>query len=83
MDDNGAVANVSADDFAALEGKVLQTVELIKREREARAVAESAGEQAQKELAAARHELEAMHQERNAVRKRVETMLASMDELLP
>jgi hypothetical protein len=35
-------ATVSVDEFQALEQKVLQTVELIKKEREARTSAESA-----------------------------------------
>ena len=96
MDENGSAANVSADDFAALEGKVLQTVEMIKREREARAAAESERQQVLEELAsvreelqrqaeataAAQRELEALHRERNAVRQRVEQMVRSMDELL-
>ena len=34
-------ASISVDEFQALEQKVLQTVELIKREREGRAVAEA------------------------------------------
>ena len=91
-----AVATVSADEFQALEGKVLQAVEMIRRERDARTVveAERAAAQAQvvvlqERLAAreeanstARTELEGFHRERDAVRGRVERMLAQMDELL-
>ena len=47
-------ASISVDEFQALEQKVLQTVELIKREREARAVAEA-------EVAAVKTELLARH----------------------
>ena len=113
-------ATISVDEFQALEQKVLQAVELIRKEREARAAAES-------ELAAARHtvtelegrvqhaeaelanvrgelsaaqteatelrdkvatsavaqsEVESLQREREAVRQRVEKMLAQMDELL-
>ena len=87
---------VSADEFQALEQKVLQTVELIKKEREARAHAEAERNAAQSELAALREqmhartasassatkELESLQRERETVRHRVEAMLAQMDELL-
>lgn len=87
---------VSADEFQALEQKVLQTVELIKKEREARAHAEAERNAAQAELAAMREqmqaqtenassaskELESLQRERDVVRQRVEAMLAQMDELL-
>ena len=87
---------VSADKFQALEQKVLQTVELIKKEREARAHAEAERNRAQAELAAlkeqmrthsetassAAKELESLQREREVVRQRVEAMLAQMDELL-
>lgn len=96
MEENGAATTVSADEFAALEAKVLQTVELIKREREARTTAEHERAEAMEELASAREqlrsqteaaanaqrELELLHGERDAVRKRVEHMVQSMDELL-
>jgi uncharacterized protein involved in exopolysaccharide biosynthesis len=101
-----AAATVSVDEFQALEHKVLQTVELIKKEREgrhaaeagraaaetARNVAESDLESAQSQIAAleqrlaaaaqALTEVESLHRERDAVRERVERMLATMDELL-
>ena len=89
-------AVVSADEFQALEQKVLQTVELIKKEREARAHAEAERNTVQAELAAlkeqmqahaasassATKELEVLQREREDVRHRVEAMLAQMDELL-
>jgi len=89
-------AVVSADEFQALEQKVLQTVELIKKEREARAHAEAERNAAQAELAAlkeqmqahaesassATKELEGLQREREEVRHRVGAMLAQMDELL-
>lgn len=104
---------ISIDEFQALEQKVLLTVELIKKEREARSTAESERGVAEAQLEAARLELEsarakasaaqqeidALKQElakareaqaevasllteREAVRQRVEKMLATMDELL-
>jgi chromosome segregation ATPase len=80
---------ISIDEFQALEQKVLRAVEIVKREREARAAAEA-------EVAALREQLDALtgqsnatqsqittlHQEREAVRARVERMLEQMDELL-
>lgn len=99
-------ASISVDEFQALEQKVLQTVELIKKEREARAAAEAEvaaaraelvaakaeGEAAQRELAALKQELSAsgdaqaevqsLHREREAVRLRVEKMLASIEEVV-
>jgi len=106
-------ASISVDEFQALEQKVLQTVELIKREREARAAAEAARAAAEAdaaavktELAARKEELESrgqeivalrqelaaagdanaevqhLQREREAVRLRVEKMLASIDEIV-
>ena len=87
---------ISADEFQALESKVLQAVEMIRRERDARAAVEAERDAAKTELAGiherlaaleeanstARTELEGFHRERDAVRGRVERMLAQMDELL-
>jgi uncharacterized protein involved in exopolysaccharide biosynthesis len=91
-----SAAAVSVDEFQALEQKVLQTVGLIKKEREARAAVEVERNAAQAELAALRErmesqasssssavkELESLQREREIVRQRVETMLAQMDEML-
>ena len=56
-------ATISVDEFQALEQKVLQTVELIKREREARTAAEAALTDAEAETTAARAELAGRDQE--------------------
>lgn len=96
MDENGGTAAISADEFAALESKVLQTVELVRKEREARAAAEEQRDEIATELAVAREqlhtqteaanetrrELKTLHQERDAVRQRMERMLQTMNELL-
>jgi len=87
--------SISADEFQALEQKVLRTVELIKAEREARDAEQKARIAAETELAALRSqmqsqsqrgdvveaELSTLRQEREAVRKRVEKMLQQLDEL--
>jgi hypothetical protein len=99
-------ASISVDEFQALEQKVLQTVELIKREREAKAAAEAEVTAVKAELAARKEELESrgleivalreelaasgeanaevqnLKREREAVRLRVEKMLASIDEII-
>ena len=80
---------ISADEFQALEQKVLRAVEIVKREREARAAAEAEVAELRKELAAlqgnvraAETEITTLNKERDAVRLRVEKMLEQMDELI-
>jgi hypothetical protein len=99
-------ASISVDEFQALEQKVLQTVELIKREREARAAAEAEVVAVRAELATRKEELalrgqevvalrqelaasgdanaevQSLQREREAVRLRVEKMLASIEEII-
>ena len=79
-------ASFSLDDFQALEQKVLRAVEIVKREREARAAAEAEVTALKAQLAAqalaADTQLAALNQERETVRHRVESMLSQMDELL-
>jgi chromosome segregation ATPase len=82
-------ATVSADEFQALEQKVLRAVEIVRREREARAAAEaetaSLREQLERLTSAsnsAQTQITALNQERDSVRTRVEKMLQQMDELL-
>ena len=91
-----AGATVSVDEFQALEGKVLQAVETIRRERDARAAVEAERDAAQAEAATlherlaaleeanstVRTELETYHRERESLRERVERMVTQMDELL-
>jgi len=79
---------LAADDFSALEQRVLRMVELVKSEREVRAAAEqrvSTLEHKVQELIeqssnAATH-VEALEQEREAVRLRVERLLKHLDEI--
>ncbi|RSL17444.1 hypothetical protein EDE15_2978 [Edaphobacter aggregans] len=82
-------ATISVDEFQALEQKVLRAVEIVKREREARAKAEA-------EVTSLREQLEfqtlvateaqtavtTLTKDRDAVRLRVEKMLQQMDDLL-
>ena len=80
---------VSADEFQALEQKVLRAVEIVKREREARAAAEAEVTSLRAQLAdqqqlasMAETEINTLSKERESVRLRVEKMLEQMDELL-
>ena len=93
--ENGS-GTVSVDDFQALEAKVLQAVEMIRRERDARATVEAERNTAQSEVSnlqerlrsleeansTAQTELEGFHRDRDMLRVRVERLLAQMDELL-
>ena len=76
----------SFDEFQALEQKVLRAVEIVKREREARAAAEAQVAALKSQLAeqtsSADIQLTALNKERDAIRQRVESMLSQMDELL-
>jgi chromosome segregation ATPase len=82
-------SGITADEFQALEQKVLRAVEIVKKEREARAAAEAEIASLREELAtykqnarAVENEITTLTKEREAVRVRVEKMLQQIDELL-
>jgi len=82
-------SGISVDEFQALEQKVLRAVEIVKREREARATAEAEVASLREELAAHKtnaraveNEISTLTKERENVRLRVEKMLEQIDELL-
>ncbi len=86
MDNSPAI---SADEFQALEHKVLRAVEIVRREREARASAEAEVAALREQLDQLKHasndaqtQITSLNQERTTVRLRVEKMLQQMDELL-
>lgn len=86
---------VSADDFAALEERIRRAVDLVKRERQARAGAEARSAelearvtQAEAQMAAQsslieqlQNELNNLRAEREHVRQRVERLLKQLDTL--
>jgi|HubBroStandDraft_5_1064220.scaffolds.fasta_scaffold209326_1 hypothetical protein len=85
---NDAELNVTADDFSALEQRVLRTVELLKKEREARATAEQNAATLQQlldeqsvQLSKVQEQVRAFEQERETVRQRVERLLNQLDEI--
>ena len=80
---------LSADEFQALEEKVYRAIEIVRREREARAAAEAEAASLRQQLDAlkeasnsAQTQITTLNQERTAVRLRVEKMLQQMDELV-
>jgi hypothetical protein len=83
-----AALAVSVDDFSALEDRILRAVNLVKRERLARAEAEDRANRAEA-LAAQQtpriellqNEVNTLRAERDHVRQRVERLLAQLDAL--
>jgi hypothetical protein len=78
----------SADEFAAIEERVLRAVEVLKRERQARAAAEERAAQAESQLHehGAQHErlereMKQLRAERDHVRERVDKLLKQLDAL--
>ena len=85
---SAAALAVSADDFSALEERILRAVELVKQERQARIAAEEraakAEADARDQLALAEQlykELDALKAERDHVRLRVESLLTQLDAI--
>ena len=79
---------LAADDFSALEQRVLRTVELLKVERDARAAAEQRiaalehkVQQLSEQNASDAAQIETLEQERETVRTRVERLLKHLDEI--
>lgn len=80
--------NVTADDFNALEQRVLRAVELLKKEREARATAEQNAATLQQlldeqsaQLTQVQEQVKAFEKERETVRHRVERLLGQLEEI--
>jgi hypothetical protein len=83
-----AALTVSADDFSALEERIVRAVELVKKARQARAAAEERATQAEAKISEQvprieqlEKELHALKGERDQVRQRVERLLAQLDTL--
>jgi len=79
---------VSADDFSALEDRIVRAVEMVKRERQGRIAAEERAEQAEVELRQTTPRIESLERElitlkneRDHVRQRVERLLGQLDAL--
>ncbi|MBV8113284.1 MAG: hypothetical protein JO300_00980 [Silvibacterium sp.] len=79
---------IAADDFSALEQRVLRAVELLKSERTARAAAEHRIEELEFKVLELKEQndnstaqIEALEKERVTVRGRVERLLKQLDEI--
>lgn len=79
---------LSADDFSALEERVVRAVELVKRERQARLAAEDRAAKAEAQLAEhapalaqMKDEIRSLRRERDQVRQRIERLLTQLDSL--
>lgn len=84
-----STATISIDEFQALEQKVLRAVEIVKKEREARAKAEAEVTSLREQLefqtlvaSEAQTAVNTLTKERDNVKQRVEKMLQQMDDLL-
>lgn len=84
-----STATISVDEFQALEQKVLRAVEIVKKEREARAKAEAEIANLKEQLefqtlvaGEAQAAVNTLSKDRDVVKQRVEKMLQQMDELL-
>jgi hypothetical protein len=84
-----STATISVDEFQALEQKVLRAVEIVKKEREARAKAEAEVASLKEQLefqtlvaSEAQAAVNTLSKDRDVVKQRVEKMLQQMDELL-
>jgi hypothetical protein len=79
---------LSQDDFSSLEDRILRAVNLVKRERLARAAAEERATQAEAKLneqtpvtEQLQKEVSSLRAERDHVRQRVEKLLSQLDAL--
>ena len=79
---------LSVDDFSSLEERILRAVNLVKRERMARAAAEERASQAEsriQEQSSAAEQLQkevvSLRSERDHIRQRVEKLLSQLDAL--
>ncbi|MGB6192397.1 MAG: hypothetical protein WBF42_08020 [Terracidiphilus sp.] len=80
--------SLSKADFSALEERIVRAVELVKRERQARAAAEERAAKAEAQLGEQgpaaeqlREEVRTLRTERDQVRQRVERLLVQLDSL--
>lgn len=86
--DQLATLALSANDFSALEERVVRAVKLVKSERQARAAAEQRADNLDGQLSeqmtvvkSLQEEVRALNAERDQVRQRVERLLAQLDAL--
>lgn len=83
-----AALTVSADDFSALEQRIVRAVDMVKRERQARIAAEERAahleaqiQEQTPQIEKMEKEMQALKVERDHVRQRVERLLGQLDAL--
>jgi predicted RNase H-like nuclease (RuvC/YqgF family) len=83
-----AALAMSANDFSALEERILRAIELVKRERQARTEAEERAAIAEAQITEQapvvdqlQQEVRSLRTERDQVRQRVERLLSQLDSL--
>jgi|SRR5580692_11394619 chromosome segregation ATPase len=86
--DERGTLTLSANDFSALEQRILRAVEVVRKERQTRAAAEERADRAEAQLREQSPQLEqlerdlnALRAERDHVRERVERLLGELDAL--
>jgi FtsZ-binding cell division protein ZapB len=86
--DERGTLTLSANDFSALEERILRAVEVVRKERQARASAEERADRAEAQLREQTPQIEqlerdlnALRAERDHVRERVERLLGQLDAL--
>jgi chromosome segregation ATPase len=86
--DERGTLTLSANDFSALEQRILRAVEVVRKERQGRAAAEERADRAEAQLREQSPQLEQMERDLNAlraerehVRERVERLLGQLDAL--
>ena len=69
------------DKFSALEGRIMQTIELVKRTRREKQIAEKEMFEARSQVARLERELEHLRRERDVVKNKVESLVSMLSEL--
>jgi chromosome segregation ATPase len=69
------------DKFSALEVRIMQTIELLKRTRQEKENAEREMLAARSQVARLEHELEQLRRERDVVKNKVESLVEILSEL--
>ena len=87
-EDDPVALTVSADDFSALEDRIVRAVEMVKRERLGRIAAEERAQNGEADLHESTLRIESLERElrprkseRDHVRQRVERLLSQLDAL--
>jgi chromosome segregation ATPase len=73
--------STAQDKFSALETRIMETIELVKKTRQEKQIAEKEMFAARSEVARLERELEQLRRERDVVKNRVESLVEMLSEL--